>query len=84
MRKTLGWLPCHACYYVGHFAWLIIDRHPDANIDGEPRWHFNVLMWLYNLGLGWSYEINEWAGLSVWKAAPDDNTANSPAARTDE
>ena len=66
MRKIVAWPLVQAFYYIGHWAYLFIDRLDDGN-DEEPGPVFNTGFRIYQGAMAWSWRLNDWAGLNVWK-----------------
>lgn len=54
-RKTIAWPLVWACYLAGDAI---------GRLSRGYRWR---TYGVYNTLMVWSYELNEWAGLSVWK-----------------
>jgi hypothetical protein len=50
--NSVGW----TCYYLGH--WYSIPMEHFEWIPFEP----------YRRLMQWSYQINDWAGINIWKA----------------
>lgn len=66
VRQIIGWPVAQALYYIGHLAYLFIDRViPDG--DGEPGPVFRAGFRLYQSAMARSVKVNDWAGLSVWR-----------------
>ena len=60
MKKIIGWAPMHLVFWSGHLVSKLMIWEP-------LEWLYPV----YNRLMGWSVEINDWAGLSLWESVPE-------------
>ena len=63
MKKIVAYIPTYLLYWLGLVAyWLMVT------FDSTAPFLYPV----YNRLLGWSIDINDWAGLSLWTKEDDD------------
>ena len=65
IKKIIGFIPTWVCYYIGHWASLVMDK-------------FHVGYRFYNTFMIWSIEIQDWSGLErPWKNVEVKNDTNT-------
>lgn len=66
MKKIVGWPLCQIFYYIGHWAYLFIDRVLPDSWSDEPGPVFRAGWVVYQRAMQASSDINDWAGLRCW------------------
>lgn len=67
LRKMVGRLVAEACYYLGHWAWLLFDAIYRAKqveydkLDNLPAWLDRVWS-IYQRMMLWSVSAQDWGG----------------------
>lgn len=64
MRKLLAYVPCHACYWLGHAVSIPMERF-------DLGWLYPT----YNRLMIASSDLSDWAGLGVWTECTHDEEA---------
>lgn len=65
-RLFLAWLPAHALYAFGDLVSRVLNRMPDWEWV-LWRWLARALYVAYNKSMLASLDLNDWAGLSLWR-----------------
>jgi hypothetical protein len=66
-RKIIAWPLAHGLYHIGHLFSIIVVR--DGNGAAWRCWWNVVAYHIYNWCMTKSLDINDWAGLTLWRYA---------------
>lgn len=74
LRKAVAFLPMYACYYTGELAFQIVNRWPERWSEDKTIMDRigTCIYMIYNTGMCWSVDLNDWAGFRLWRWVGDD------------